>query len=74
MLGGDCRRWRKEHGLTQLDVAAAGGCTKNLVSLFETGKRKAPAALRGFLLLGYPLTVEEIITYLEGGNHGGETK
>lgn len=71
MLGEDCRAWRLERGLTQLDIARAGHCTKNLVCLFETGKRRAPGALRGFLRSGYPLTREQLIEYLEVG-HGRE--
>lgn len=65
MIGGRCRAWRVEHGYTQQDIAAAGGCSKSLVSLFEHEKRKAPAVLRGFLSLGYPLEVCDFLEYLE---------
>lgn len=71
MIGGRCRDWRLEHGYTQQDVAAAGGCSKSLVSLFEHGKRKAPAVLRGFLILGYVLGPAEVMEYLEVSKNAG---
>lgn len=73
MLGGRCREWRLEHGHTQQEIATAGGCSKALVSLFEHGKRKAPAVMRGFMSLGYPLTVEDFTEYLEGCRDGKES-
>ncbi len=56
--------------MTQQDIATAGGCSKALVSMFEHDRRRAPAVLRGFLCLGYPLEVDELLEYLGGDPDG----
>jgi len=38
-------KWRKDHGLTQEQLANLLGVTKPSISMYESGKRKIPAFL-----------------------------
>lgn len=65
-LGERCKKWRKTHGYTQEQIADICHCSASLVSLFESGKRKAPSVMRGFISLGCPIKTREVIDFLEG--------
>lgn len=55
ILGDNCKRWRKEHGYYQLDVAHDTGYSLENVSAFENGRNDNCRFLSWYLIKGMTL-------------------
>jgi putative transcriptional regulator len=65
------RKLRFEHGeLTQQDLAAAAGCSRQTIVLLEQGRYAPSLALAFFIAKQFDLTVDEVFKLVEKREKG----